>query len=77
MLTAPLVYDKRQVAFTNLEGDTITFCWKEDGEPTVNSVVPEYGGKRFNDPCVMSEYDSGVIKVECDGANVVLAAAEH
>ena len=72
VLAAPLAFDSRQIRFTNLEGDAVTFCWKEDGNPTVNGVVPEYGGMRFRDPCINSELDSGVIRIECEGAVTVL-----
>lgn len=75
ILAAPLRFDEKTVAFTNLEGEALTFCWKEEGDPTVNGVVPVYGGKRFNDPCVQSDYDSGVIRVNCRAAAVTLNAA--
>lgn len=76
VLAAPLAFDGRQVRFTNLEGNALAFRWKEDGDPTVNGAVPEYGGKRFRDPCVASELDSGSIRVECGGAVAVLNAAD-
>ncbi|KPJ54802.1 MAG: hypothetical protein AMS16_04485 [Planctomycetes bacterium DG_58] len=74
VLALPLEFDDREVRLTNLDGDRIRFRWKEDGEPTVNGKVPEYGGMRFSDPCIKSEYDSGVVEVNCDGARVTLHA---
>ncbi|MDP6118103.1 MAG: hypothetical protein QF437_15090 [Planctomycetota bacterium] len=43
--------------------------------PAVNGKTPEYGGKRFNDPFVKSEYQSGIIEVDCGGTKVTLAAS--
>lgn len=71
---ASLSFDERCVTFTNLEGDTIRFCWKEEGDPTVNGSTPAYGGMRFDDPCVRSMPATGVIEIECDGARTVLDA---
>lgn len=76
ILALPLAFDEKEVRFTNLDGDRITFRWKEDGDPTVNGKVPEYGGARFRDPFITSDYDSGVIEVNCAGARAVLHA-EH
>ncbi len=76
VLDAPLACDDRQVRFTNLEGDVLTFCWKEDGDPTVNGAVPEYGGRRFRDSCVNAELDSGIVRIECAGARAVIDASD-
>jgi len=66
--TTELADDGVRVTFTNLEGDTLTFCWKEDGNPTVNGVTPDYGDIRINDPRVRSAYDSGIIDIDHAGA---------
>lgn len=77
LAAAPLAFDARRITFRNLEGDILTFCWKEDGDPTVNGAIPDLGRSRFDDPCVRSAYDSGVIKVDCEGKRVVLDASDH
>lgn len=64
--------DDRVITFRNIEGDILTFRWKEDGDPTVNDAVPAYSGMRFNDPCIRSELDTGVIRIDCDGASHVI-----
>ena len=76
LLAAPLVHDEHWVEFTNLEGDTVRFCWKEVGLPTVNGKVPELGGLRFDDPCIRSELNSGIVEVRCEDARLVLDASD-
>ena len=63
VLALPLTWDEREVRFTNLDGDALTFAWKEDADPTVNGVVPDYGMWRFDDPRVRSVAGSGVIEI--------------
>ena len=77
VLDAPLVVEGDRVDFTTTAGEELSFTWKENGPPpTVNGVTPEYGGMRINDPCVKSEYASGVIEVNCGGAAVTLRAED-
>ncbi|MDP6356556.1 MAG: hypothetical protein QF473_15700 [Planctomycetota bacterium] len=75
VIKAKLDWDGYRVLYQSTKGDEITFAWKENAAPTVNGKTPEYGGRRFNDPFVKSEYQSGVITVECGGAKVTLDAS--
>ncbi|MFT5123812.1 MAG: antitoxin component YwqK of YwqJK toxin-antitoxin module [Verrucomicrobiales bacterium] len=74
ILATPLTWDTEQVSFTNLEGDGISFQWKEAGDPTVNGHVPSYSGDRYRDPCVQSKSNSGIITIECRGAKAIIQA---
>ena len=63
VLAAPLSHDGIRVGFTSPAGERLSFCWQEDGDPTVHGRVPDYGTWRFRDPCVRSGAGSGVIEI--------------
>jgi hypothetical protein len=73
VINSPLSFKNNVLHYTGIYGNTFTFYADYSKEPEINSVAVSYVPKKaFDSPFLQSDWDSGIIRIQKRGNELIL-----